>query len=339
VEITRALVTGATGHIGSMLCRALIERDVDVVALARPSSDRKAIEGMRLHVVEGDVLQPATMTAARGCDLIFHNAATFAMHTPNPGALIDESVRGAVNVIAAAAHHQVKRVVLTSSVVAVGFADRPDVLLDEQSWASGLTVPYYVAKLLAEQAAERAANEASVDLVRVLPTLVLGPGDHRITPSSRLLFDMLAGRGVTFEGGLNAIDVRDVTCAMIAAAERGRRGARYILGGENILFRDFGALVSELTGNRIRHIGLPRWAMSTMAGVMETSAALFGREPAVTRAIVRDAYRKYGWYDLSRARTELGLTARPLAETVRDAAEFFVGRSMLPQLAVAELRC
>ncbi len=319
----RALVTGATGHIGSVLCGALREAGVEVTALVRPTSVRRALAGLEVRVVEGDVLDDRAFTeAAKGCDTVFHNAAVFEIHSRDPAAMRRVAVEGAGNAVRAAAGAGA-RLVFTSSVVAVGFGAAPGDILDEDAWATDLSVPYYLAKQASERAAMGAAAELGVELVRVLPTLVLGPGDHRVTPSSRLLVDMLAGKGVTFDGGANVIDVRDAAQAMIAAAERGRPGGRYILGGENILVRDLGAAVSRVSNKPIRHVGLPRWAMAALAGGMELAAALTGGSPPLTRAVVRDAFGRYAWYDVRRARTELGLTTRPLGETIEDAARFF----------------
>ncbi len=329
----KVLVTGASGHIGSMLCRALLERGREVVAFVRPTSSRVALDGMDVETAVGDVLDRARLAeAAKGCDVVFHNAAVFELAARDPEALRRIAIEGSRNVIAAAASAGA-RVVLTGSVAAVGFSDGPGDLLDERSWASHLTAPYYVAKQDAERAATSAAEELGVELVSVLPTIVLGPGDHRITPSSRVLVDMLLGTGATFEGGGNVIDVRDAADAMIAAGERGRPGARYILGGENVLIRDLGAIVARITGRPVRHLSLPRWAMHCMAGGAELGAALTGKTPPVTRAVVRDAYGRYAWYDVTSARRELGLSTRPVEDTLLDAARFFQTIGVVPKHA------
>lgn len=328
--MNKVLVTGATGHIGSTLCRALRARGHEVVAFVRSASNRTALEGIDVSFATGDVLDPATLVAAAtGCDVIFHNAALFEIHSRHPEMLHRVAIEGARYVVDAAARSGA-RLVFTSSVAAVGFAQGPGDLLDEESWAADLTVPYYRAKQASERAAISAAEERGVELVRVLPTLVLGPGDYRTTPSSRMLVDMLLGTGATADGGANVIDVRDAAEAMVAAAERGRAGARYILGGENVLVRDIGAMVTQLTGRPVRHLGLPRWAILGAAGAAEFAAALSGGTPAVTRAAVRDLVGRYGWYDVTRARTELGLRTRPAKETVRDAARFFQEIGVVP---------
>ncbi|MBX3208298.1 MAG: NAD-dependent epimerase/dehydratase family protein [Labilithrix sp.] len=330
MTIRKALVTGATGHIGSTLCRALCARGVEVVAVVRPTSNRRALEGADVRIVQGDVLALDLLERqARGCDVVFHNAAIFEIHASDPALLHRVAVEGAQNAVTAAARAGA-RTVLTGSVVAVGFGTRAGELLDESAGAPSLTVPYYRAKVDGERAAEQRAQELEADLVRVLPTLAIGPGDHRVTPSSRFLVDMLRGKGVTFEGGVNVIDVRDVALGMIAAAERGRSGARYILGGENLLLRDFGAIVSQLTGRAVPHTMLPRWAISSIVAGVELFSAFAGKTPSITRAAIHDLYGRYAWYDVTRARTELGLTTRLTVETVEDAARFFRDHGVVP---------
>lgn len=327
--MNKVLVTGATGHIGSALCRSLVGQGVDVVALVRPGSEPYAPAEVR--TVRGDVLDPESLAeAARGTDVVFHNAARFEVDGRNAASVHETAVVGTRNAIAAAARAGARRVVLTGSVAAVGASPSPDQLLDEESWSEGLSVPYYLAKQTSEREARRAAEELGVELVTVLPTLVLGPGDRRITPSSRLLVDLLRGAGVTFDGGANVIDVRDLAPAMVEAARRGRPGARYILGGENLLVRDLGAMVTRITGRPVRHVSLPAWGMSTVAALMELAAAIRGEAPVLTRDLARDVLGKYAWYDVTRARAELGLRTRATLDTIRDAARYLQDAELLP---------
>lgn len=327
MKTNRALVTGATGHIGSTLCRALLERGLEVIALVRESSDRSPLAGLDLDVACGDVLDAGGLAdAARGCDVVFHAAAIFEVHERHRDEMHRVAVEGAHNAVRAAKRANA-RLVFTGSVSAVGFAREPGTLLDERSWATDLHVPYYRAKLESERIALDAASE--VDVVTVLPTLVLGPGDHRVTPSSRMFVDMLTGSGATVDGGANVIDVRDVAWGMVSAAERGRRGERYILGGENVLVRDLGDAATRLSGRPVPHLDLPRWAFSGIAMGMELASSITGRAPSMTRAAVRDVLGRYAWYDTTRARTELGLVPRPLHETLTDAARFFEARGIV----------
>lgn len=329
MKLETAFVTGATGHIGSTLCRALADAGVTVRALVRPTSDRAALSGVDVEIVPGDVLEPASLRrGATGADVVFHLAAVFDLHPHDPVLAARVALEGTRNALAAAGAAGA-RVVLASSVAAAGYADGPSELLDEESWAEGLRVPYYQLKLAQEREALRAAADLGVDLVRILPTLVLGPGDARITPSTRFLLDMALGRGATFDGGLNVVDVRDLATALVFAARHAAPGDRFIVGSDNILLRDFGAEVASRSGRAVRHVTLPRWAMTMLAATMELGASLGGGRPAVTRDLVRDVYGRFAWYDVSRAKERLGLTPRPLGDTIADALDDLARRGLV----------
>lgn len=325
----RAIVTGANGHIGANVVRALLARDLEVVAFVRPGSDRRGIEGLPVEVAEGDILAPETLgPAMEGCDALFHCAAVFALWAKDDASILRPAIEGTENVLRAAAAAGIRRAVVTSSVAAVGGSTSADQLLDAGHWAEGLTVPYYVAKQTAERRAFALADELGLELCTILPTLVLGPHDHRVTPSSRLVLDMLRGEGATVEGGGNVVDVRDVAEAHVLAFERGVPGERYIVGGENLTNRELGALVERVAGVKVKHLTLPRWLFSTVAGAMELGAAISGRPPMLTRAAVHDLFGRFAWYDTTKTRSRLGLEPRDAEAVIRATAEWFA-----PQLA------
>jgi dihydroflavonol-4-reductase len=111
------------------LCRALGEDGIEVTALVRPTSNRVGLEGVDVRTIEGDVLDQASLVAAAaGCGAIFHNAAVFEIHSKDPDALHRVAVEGARNAVTAAASAGA-RLVFTSSVVAVGFGEKPGDLL------------------------------------------------------------------------------------------------------------------------------------------------------------------------------------------------------------------
>lgn len=320
----RAIVTGANGHIGANVCRTLIERGVRVTAMVRPGSDRRGLEGLEVDLAEGDVLEPSTLRSAmEGCDTLFHAAAVFAIWAKDADTILRPAIVGTENALRAAKETGVERVVLTSSVAAVGASETGDRLLDAHAWAPSLRVPYYVAKQRAERRAWALADELELWMVSILPTMVLGPHDHRVTPSSKAVLDMLRGTGATVDGGMNVVDVRDVAEAHVRAAERGQRGERYIVGGENITNRELGQLVERISGRAVKHIAMPRWVLAGVAGCMELSASVTGRPPALTRAAVRDLVGRYAWYDISKTTAHLGLAPRDPESVVRAAAEWF----------------
>lgn len=319
----RAIVTGANGHIGAWVVRTLIDRGVDVVAFVRPGSDRRGLEGLEVELAEGDILAPETLPPAmEGCDTLFHCAAVFSLWAKDDDPILRAAIDGTENVLRAAAAASIRRVVLTSSVATVGGSTSADVLLDADCWAEGLTVPYYVAKQRAERRAWELAEELGLEMCTILPTVVLGPGDHRITPSTKVVLDMLRGEGATVDGGANVVDVRDVAEAHVLAAECGVAGQRYIVGGENIATRELGTIVERLAGVKVKHLTFPRWVFSTAAAMMELGAAITGKPPGLTRAVVHDLLGRYAWYDATKTHAHLGLEPRGAEEVLRATVEW-----------------
>ncbi|MBF8255893.1 MAG: nucleoside-diphosphate-sugar epimerase [Anaerolineales bacterium] len=231
------LVTGATGFIGSQLCRALAAEGRHVRALHRRTSSLKALDGVAVDLHVGDILDPASLEPAlRGVSLVFHAAAQSA-YWRRPQDVLQAAVDGTRNVVEAARRAGVRRVVLTSSVAALGVPAAGE-LLDE---AHPFNLPpgrflYGFSKARSEEAARQAAG-SDLELVIVNPSIVLGAGDvNRISGS--IILESARGRAFVYtDGGANYVHIDDVTAGHLAAAARGRPGERYILGGENLTHR------------------------------------------------------------------------------------------------------
>ncbi|MBI4956328.1 MAG: NAD-dependent epimerase/dehydratase family protein [Myxococcales bacterium] len=332
----RALVTGASGHIGANIVRELLAQGHEPVALVRRTSDTRGLAGLAVELVQGDILDPASLDAAmRGVEVVHHAAANFAVWSKRREDVLRPALEGTGNVFAAAARAGVRRIVHTSSSAAVGFSRSPSELRSEKDFRETSHLAYYEAKTAGEKLAYELAREHGVPVVVTCPTLVLGSFDYRVTPSMRPVLDMANGRGPTTEGGTSIVSARDVARAHLLAAERGRPGERYIIGGENLTLKQIGALVATWTGRTPKHVALPRWAFLTVAALQEAGAALTGRAPALTRAAVRDVIGQYAWYDVTKAERELGFAATPPAEVIDETMRWFLDAGWLAP-AVAE---
>jgi dihydroflavonol-4-reductase len=331
----KVMLTGATGHIGSNVARELIAQGHEVVALVREKSSRKGIEGLAMKIVVGDVLDPASLAkACEGADAVIHCAAEFAIWAPDPTTISLPAVQGTENVLRAAATAGVKRVVVTSSAAAVGGSTRPNDLRTENDWFDDATVPYYRAKMEAERTAKRLSAELGLATIILLPTLVLGPNDHRITPSMRPVLDLANGKQPTVDGGMNVVSVRDVARAHVRALERGEPGERYLIAGDNVTVKDLGAMIAAYTGKVPAHMTLPKWAVRVAASVMEAGAALTGKAPGLTRAAVDDVLGKYAWVDGGKGRAAFDLHPMDARSVVEDTLRWFLESGKLePRIA------
>ncbi len=334
----KALVTGATGIVGSNLVRALLTAGHQVRVLLRAASDASALRLLPIERVTGDVLDEESLVGvAEGCELVFHAAAIFAYAGYTPEELDAIAVGGTRNVLAAAAQAGVRRVVVTSSTVVLGSSDRPEVR-DEQSQPDETYVPHYtLSKIRQEEAAFSAGRALGLEVVAVCPGLTVGPHDYRLSPSNGSIVNYLNDPlRSTFPGGCNLVAARDVAAGHLIAALRGDSGARYVLGGDNLHWQDAHKLISELCGTFGPALTLNNTATYLAGSMAETAAKLMGRRPAVTRDEASMACRFY-WYS-SAAITGLGYTPAPAAEALAEALAWIIYRAYINESVIDRLR-
>jgi dihydroflavonol-4-reductase len=328
--IMRAFVTGATGLLGTNLVRLLLEQGHEVRALARSRDKAEAaFGGLGVETVAGDMEDvPAFANALGGCDALFHTAAYFREYY-QPGdhwpILERINVRATIDLLTEAARRGVKTGVHTSSsgVIGPGLGGAPG---NESSPPprEAQTNLYFKSKVLAEEAIQAwMARQTGMRVVLVLPGWMFGPADAGPTGSGKLVLDFLAGKvpGIV-DGGACIVDARDVAQAMIAAAERGEHGSRYIVAGEYHTLEDVMKTLQSVSGipAPTRHIPYP--AILIYAWFAELGARITGRAPTVSLQGVRAMHAKHR-VSSDKATRELGATFRPLAETLRDEVEWF----------------
>jgi dihydroflavonol-4-reductase len=321
-----ALVTGGTGFVGANLVRELLADGVAVRVLARPRSDLRALDGLAVEVVRGDLLDPPSLRAAlAGIAVLYHVAADYRLWAPDPALLYRVNVEGTRALLAAAGEAGVARVVYTSSVGTLGLPANggPGTEATPVTLAD-MVGDYKRSKFLAEREAAAAAARG-LPVVVVNPSAPVGPWDWKPTPTGKMLVDYLRGRRVAFlDTGLNVVHVRDVARGHILAAARGRVGERYILGhaAGNLGLREIFARLAPHTGIPAPRVRLPHGVALGLATVLEGLARVTGREPLASRTAVRMAAKRM-FFDPAKALRELGLPQTPVDEALRDAAEWF----------------
>ncbi|WP_299025694.1 NAD-dependent epimerase/dehydratase family protein [uncultured Thermanaerothrix sp.] len=321
----RVLVTGASGFIGGHLCRELIARGHAVRAFHRPTSSLRLLMDLPVEHALGDLTRPESVEAAlEGVEVVFHTAALLGDRA-NPAQHYAVTVEGTRTLLMAALRAGVQRVVHTSSAVALGIPIGPLqanedphlYLIDEthtwnyppERW------PYAYAKYLAEMEVQRAVA-LGLDAVVVNPTLVLGPGDHY--RRTRSIVVQVARRRLPFltSGGLNAVHVADVIQGHLLALERGRRGERYLLGGENLTLRALVTAIAAVCGVPMPTLEWPARlirALSLPLSMLEAYVNL----PIEARTLALAGY--YFYYSHAKAQTELGYTPQHTVEAaIRD---------------------
>jgi dihydroflavonol-4-reductase len=319
-----SLVTGATGFVGSAVARALLRAGRRVRVLARPNSDRRNLDGLSVEIVEGSLEDaPSLARAAAGCRYVFHVAADYRIWVPDPAPMFRANVVGTRNLLTAALEARAERIVYTSSVATLGLV--PGGLADEQTPSSvdGMIGPYKRSKFEAEKVAHGFAIERGLPVVIVNPSTPVGPQDIKPTPTGRLIVETARGQMPAFvDTGLNIVHVDDVAAGHLAAAEKGRVGERYILGGENMSLAEILGEISRMVGQNPPRFRVPHALLFPVAMGAEIVARISGREPFVTLDGVRMS-RKKMYFTSEKATRELGYTPRPAREAIADAVGWF----------------
>jgi dihydroflavonol-4-reductase len=316
------LVTGGSGFIGRHVVAALRTRGVSVRVLdLAPAGDL----GVDVEFVAGSILDAPRLGAAmKDVRHVYHLAGIAKLWSRDRADFDRINAEGTVMVLRAAVAHGVARVIHCSTEAILLPKHGGDVLIDEtvQPALADMPGPYTRSKLKAEQAVA-AAVEVGLDALVVNPTVPIGPGDRNLTPPAAMLSLFLAGQSLAYlDCMLNLVDVRDVAAGMVLAAERGRTGERYILGGDNLALSDLLQLLERLSGRRMPKRSVPPWLALMSAAVTEWAADAFtGRAPAATREGIRLALRSAP-FDSRKARSELGYSTRALQETLADAVRW-----------------
>jgi dihydroflavonol-4-reductase len=329
----KVAVTGATGFIGSAVVKQLLAQGRDVRAFVEPGlkdATARNLDGLKVDRVVADVTDLAQMRRAlEGCDALYHLAAVYKTWLPNPEILYRVNLEGTVVTLLAAKAAKVKRVVYTSSIAAIGLKEGG--AADESNPFNIFDVanPYILSKWQSERIALRFAEDG-LPVVVVNPAFPFGPGDVAPTPTGKILVGLLTETlPAVGPGGLCCVDVDDVATGHLLAEEKGRVGERYILGNENVTFKELFALVGRVSGCKVPKVPAPAWVGASIALGMELWADhVSHKEPLATYQSLRYAQRNV-FFSNAKAKRDLGFPTRPLEETVRRAVDWFRAEKMV----------
>jgi dihydroflavonol-4-reductase len=318
------LVTGGTGFVGANLVRELLDDGHTVRVLARPGGDRRALDGCQVEIVEGDLLEAASLRhAVAGARHVYHVAADYRLWAPDPRVIYRANVDGTRQLLAAAAEAGAERIIYTSTVGAVGIP-KDGTPGDETTpvTLADMVGAYKASKFLAERVADEWAARGA-PIVIVNPSAPIGPWDVKPTPTGQMIVDFLNGKMIgSVDTGLNVVHVRDVARGHILAAEKGRVGERYILGHRNLSLLEIFRMLSALTGVPAPRFRVPYAVAWLAAAGMEGASRLTRRPPAVPLTAVRMA-RKRMYFSAHKAVRELGLPQTPVETGLADAVAWF----------------
>jgi len=307
-------VTGATGFIGSELVRLLRERGEKVRALGR---DERALgtlaalgaEPARVSMDDAEGLRKA----AGGCELVYHVAGLVAHERRDRARLMATNSEGTRRLLDAV--DPAARVVHVASVATLGPGSGPDDPITETHSPppDADSMPYSVSKIAGERYALEAAR-AGRDVIIANPSYIIGPGDSRGGTTWPIRSYLCGHLRFIVDGGLCLVDVRDTALGLIAAAERGKAGQRYVLAGRggNMSHAEFFARVGEIAGRKRRQLKVPAALAIGFTTVV----------PWPVSAGYARVARRWWYADSAKAEHELGFAPRPVAETLGDTIRY-----------------
>ena len=331
--MSHAFLTGATGFLGRRVAARLIDRGWRVHAMAREDTDRSILADLPVVWHAGDLRDEASVNHAISSATLFaagqpldvvHLAALISYRAADAELARDVNVNGTSRVLAAAAQSGVRRVVHTSSIVTVGYAEGDAVSTEDQAFNAGdLGVHYVDTKREAEERALRSAE--ALDTVVVNPGAIFGPASVGSNSAYFLRRAAAGGVRVAPPGGVSVVGVDDTAEGVVLALTRGRRGRRYLLCESNLRLSELLALVARRAGARP-----PRWTVPPGAWSFLTRAAASWDRRRPLERLTPQAMRMVGVHwraDAARAREELGWSPRPFSEVLDDALR---GMDLLP---------
>ena len=324
------LVTGANGFVGAHLCRRLVERGASVRAMVRKGSDHAGLNGQKVDMVYGDILDLSSLErAAQDCEQVYHLAANVKFFTRDPEAMRAANTQGTRNVLSAARKANVQRIIHTSTAAVLRRGQHSpsadETMLKDDHEAVGV---YELSKLEADRVAMAAAKDGlPVTIINL--TAPIGPGDAKPSPIGHTVVQFLKGNFPAYtDSGLNVVDVRDAAEGHCLVAEKGKIGDRYIIGGENISLKGFLDVLGELSGVPSPTMKVP-YALTLIGGVMgEITGRLSNKEPLACLASVRMG--KYPHYvSIDKAKRELGYVPGPIRTSLQEEIAWFREQGMI----------
>lgn len=328
--MSKVVITGANGFLGSWLTRELLNQNHAVKVLVRKTSDLSELEGLKCEYAYGDINDIESLkNVFAGAEAVFHLAGLIAYSSAEREKMEKINVGGTKNVIKACLECQVKRLVHISSVVAVGAGFSENEILDETSKynVSHLNLGYFQTKHAAELLVMQAIEAKGLDAVIVNPSTTYGAGDAR-KGSRGTQIKVARGKFPFYTpGGVNVVAVEDVVQGIIAAWHVGRKGERYILAGENITIKKLFEMIAKEAEVPAPRFMVPATALHAIGAIGDFLTARgfasgFSRENAWTSTL-------FHWFSSSKAQKELGFNPRPAQVAIANSVRWMKENDLL----------
>jgi dihydroflavonol-4-reductase len=321
-------VTGATGHIGANLVRALTNKGIPTRCLVHKS--HRAVDGLAVEKVYGDVRDLDSLCLAfQGVDVVYHLAASISLSMGNWRRLEEINVKGTANIIEACRRAGVRRLIHFSSIHALTQEPFDVPVNEERPLVTSKRFPPYDRSKAAAERVVRQAIADGLDAVIVYPTAVFGPHDYLPSFFGEALI-LIAQRKLPalVTGGFDWVDARDVVTGAMLAAAKAPAGSRYLISGHWVSMCDIAAMIKEITGADTEKFVCPLWLAHLGAPFIEGYGYLNHKRPLYTSVSLR-ALKSNKIISHEKATRELGYQPRPFHETLADTLRWFEANGQL----------
>ncbi len=322
-------VTGASGHLGNVICRQLCEKGYQVKALYHSFSE--SLLDLPIELIQGDILNPADLEKLMtGCSAVINSAAIISIHGDPSGIVFKTNTEGPRQVLEVAKRLGIKRIVHISSVHAVQELPLSTLMDETRPYKTATAFPYDYSKATGEQILLAGLQEDGPEVVIVRPTCIIGPFDFKPSELGNGLLQLYRRQLPALpEGGFNFVDVRDVAASTINAIDQGRNGEAYFLAGKYYTMIEMADRVCKIIGKKNRLWVLPFGFLKSLLPLVRLYARITGIQPPLTLESITAVKNGHPNMITAKAEKELGLQFRPLENSIQDFFDWYQTRKPL----------
>lgn len=326
----KVLVTGADGFVGSNLCRELLKRNYSVVGFVQYGLEAKNIKNLDVQVKFGDLLDIESIKKAmNGCEALIHTAASTVVWPYRSAMQKKVNIEGTKNIMQTALDFNLKRVVHMGTANSFGYGSKSDPGNETLPYMAGrYKLDYMDTKYQAHQLVLKMIKEDNLPAVVVNPTFMFGPFP---TPqgSAKMIESIYKEKVPGYsKGGRNYVAVKDICVATVNAVEKGKIGESYILGNENLSYKEIFTLIAKITGVKAPKIPMPGIIVKLYALFLTFFGYVFRFKPTVNYRMGLMSLDEH-YYSAEKAVKELGLPQTPVETAIKEAYNWMIKNNYL----------
>lgn len=322
LKIMKAVVTGASGHVGINLIRTLLARGTAVRAFTHLHD--RGLSNLDIELVTGDVCDPDSLIKAlQGADVVYHLAAHISLLMSDWTRCEKINVEGTRNVIKACFHNKIKRLVHFSSIHALQSEPHSTPVDESRPFVDSPRCPPYDRSKAEGEKIVRRAVESGLNAVIINPTGIIGPYDYYPSHFGEALIQFASAKiPLLIGGGFDWVDARDVAEAAIRAQEHAPAGSNYLISGHWLSVKETAELTAEIMGIKAPSLVCPIAVARIGAPFVTAFSQATGKRPLFTTASLK-ALASNRSISHAKATRELGYQPRPIRETFADTLQWF----------------